>query len=211
MKVVSLRLALQTAILSLVFVATGRADNPDKSAVSQHDLQAKIQYCEVCHGVSAQGFRGYYPIPRLAGQQIEYIKNQLQGFVDQKRPNNIMFNVGHVLSPGMITGLATDFHDLNPKPLGGAPKELESAGKKIFEEGIPAPNVPACSSCHGPQAKGQEAIPRLAGQLYPYVINQLTNWHSERGENTSDVMAPIAHSLNESQIKAVAAYLSDLE
>jgi hypothetical protein len=33
--------------------------------------------------------------------------------------------------------LAANFHDLDPKPLGGAPKDLVAAGKKIFDEGIP--------------------------------------------------------------------------
>jgi cytochrome c553 len=161
--------------------------------------------------VSAQGFLGYYPIPRLAGQQVAYIENQLKGFVEQKRASNIMFNVGHVLSPAMITGLATSFHDLNPKPLGGAPKELVAQGKRIYEEGIPSANVLACASCHGQDAKGNGQFPRLAGQLYAYVSLQLTNWSKERGETLSNVMAPIARNLSDEQMRAVAAYLSYLE
>jgi cytochrome c553 len=59
-------------------------------------------------------------------------------------------------------------------------------------------------------------IPRLAGQLYPYIIKALENWDKERGQDpahpdTSAVMQPIAHGLNEAQIKAVAAYVSSLE
>ena len=89
-------------------------------------------------------------------------------------------------------------------------------GKKIFDEGIPAANVPACSSCHGPEAKGNGPFPRLAGQLFDYVTNKLTNWDKERGQNpakpdTSAIMEPIAHGLTAPQIKAVAAYLSYLE
>ena len=122
-----------------------------------------------------------------------------------------MFNVAHVLSPAMITALATNFSKLNPKPLGGAPKELVATGKKIFAEGIPDANVPPCASCHGPEAKGDGQFPRLAGQLYPYIFRQLTNWSKERAEDTSDIMEPIAHSLTESQIEAVAAYVSYLE
>src|SRR5579872_3211022 len=61
--------------------------------VSQKDVAAKLAYCEVCHGVSAQGFHGYYPIPRLAGQQTEYLQNQLQAFAEKRRTNNIMLNV----------------------------------------------------------------------------------------------------------------------
>ena len=91
-----------------------------------------------------------------------------------------MFNVAHVLSPAMIAALAANFHDLNPKPLGGAPKELVATGKKIFEEGIPDAKVPPCASCHGPEAKGNGQFPRLAGQLYPYIVRQLTIWSKER-------------------------------
>jgi cytochrome c553 len=207
-------LALPSAILAIVFATASRAE--DTAAVSKQDVQAKLAYCEVCHGVSAQGFHGYYPIPRLAGQQTEYLENQLQAFVEHRRTNNIMFNVGHVLSPAMITALAANFHDLNPKPLGGAAKELVAAGQKIFEQGIPDANVSACASCHGPEAKGNGPFPRLAGQLFDYVSSKLTNWDKERGQNpakpdTSAIMQPIAHSLTEPQIKAVAAYLSYLE
>lgn len=212
MTIVSLpRLACCASLLSLVFASPIRAQDANTGAVSQKEVQAKLAYCEVCHGVAAQGFNGYYPIPRLAGQQIAYIENELQGFVEHKRTNNIMFNVGHVLSPAMIKALATDFHDLNPKPLGGAPKDMVSAGEKIFQQGLPDAGVPPCASCHGAEAKGNDQFPRLAGQLYPYLVSQLTNWASERGETNSNVMAPIAHNLTPPQVKAVAAYLSYLE
>ena len=212
MTIVSLpRLACYASLLALVFASPVRAQEANTGAVSQKEVQAKLAYCEVCHGVSAQGFNGYYPIPRLAGQQIDYIENELQGFVEHKRTNNIMFNVGHVLSPAMIRALATDFHDLNPKPLGGGPKDLVSAGEKIFQQGLPDAGVPPCASCHGPEAKGNDQFPRLAGQLYPYLVSQLTNWASERGETNSNVMAPIAHNLTAPQVKDVAAYLSSLE
>ena len=54
--------------------------------------------------------------------------------------------------------------------------------------------------------------PRLAGQLYPYVVKELANWSKERqaDEGTAAVMAPIAQSMNKAQIEAVASYLSRL-
>jgi cytochrome c553 len=213
MKMVSATSAWQMAILAIAFATAARAED---ASVSPQEVQAKLAYCEVCHGVSAQGFHGYYPIPRLAGQQTEYLENQLQAFIEHRRTNNIMFNVGHVLSPGMIAALAANFKDLNPKPLGGGPKDLVADGKKIFDEGIPSASVPACASCHGADARGNGPFPRLAGQLFDYVTNKLTNWDKERGQNpaqpdTSAIMEPIAHGLKEPQIKAVAAYLSYLE
>jgi cytochrome c553 len=216
LSVAGLRLVSQVAILAIIFAATVCAEDTSVGTVPEKEVQSKLAYCEVCHGVSAQGFHGYYPIPRLAGQPTEYLKNQLQAFVERRRTSNIMFNVGHVLSPAMITALTTDFSELNPKPLGGAPKENIDEGKKIFENGIADANVPPCASCHGPEAKGNGSFPRLAGQLYDYVVNKLTNWEKERGQNpaspdTSAIMQPIAHSLTQPQIKAVAAYVSTLE
>src|SRR5580704_19061478 len=66
MKVFSSRMALHMAIL-IAFSPSAHAQ--DKAAVSQRELQAKIDYCKTCHGFSGQGYRGFYPMPRLAGQQ----------------------------------------------------------------------------------------------------------------------------------------------
>jgi cytochrome c553 len=204
---------LRLATLAVLLATAGGAE---AATVSERDLQAKMAYCKTCHGVSARGFRGgYYPIPRLAGQPVKYIENQLQAFVEHRRTNNVMFNVAHVLSPEMTRALAQSLHDLNPGPLGGAPKSLGAEGKKLFEAGIP-PSVPPCAMCHGADGKGNDDFPRLAGQLYDYIFAKLKNWDKERGQNpsnpdTSAIMEPIAHGLTDAQIKAVAAYVSDLE
>ena len=204
------------AAFAIVFSVGARAEDKSKSVVSPQELKAKTDYCKTCHGVSAQGFRGAFPMPRLAGQQPEYLKNQLSAFIERRRTNPVMFNVAHVLSPPLLTALTTYFRDLDPKPLGGAPREFVAAGKKIYEEGVPNSDVPPCASCHGPDAKGADAFPRLAGQLHDYIFRKLTNWDKERGQDkanpdTSAIMQPIAHNLTEAQIKAVAAYLSYLE
>jgi cytochrome c553 len=210
----SFRLAFYAACLAIIGAGSGRAQ--DTSTVSQRELQAKLQYCKTCHGLSGEGFRGAAPMPRLAGQPPEYIENQLRAFIERRRENKFMFQVAHVLSPAMQAALAKDFSELNPKPLGGAPRDLVASGKKIYQEGIPGANVPPCVNCHGEDAKGREVFPRLAGQLHDYIIRKLVNWSSERGQDpknpdTSAIMEPIAHSLTDTQIKAVAAYLSYLE
>jgi cytochrome c553 len=200
------------SILTAALAATAaHAEDAQAAALPKHELDAKMRYCEVCHGPSARGFVGYYPVPRLAGQQVEYLENQLKSFSEQKRANNIMFNVGHVLSPAMITALANGFHDLNPPPLRDAPSDQAAAGKKIFEDGISDSNVPPCATCHGADAKGNGEFPRLAGQLYPYIVKQLSDWSKERHEEASTIMEPIAHGLTLAQIKAVAAYVNGLE
>src|SRR5450432_2382001 len=133
----SLQSLLLAAAFAIVVSAAVHAEDKGAAAVPKQEFEAKVAYCKTCHGVTGQGFRGAFPMPRLAGQQPEYLQNQLQAFIERRRTNPVMFNVAHVLSPPMLTALGTHFKDLNPKPLGGAPKELVAAGKKIYEDGIP--------------------------------------------------------------------------
>jgi cytochrome c553 len=216
MKVSNIRLALPTVILAISFSAAARAETANTADFSKQALQAKIDYCKTCHGVSGQGFHGSTPIPRLAGQQTEYLENQLKAFIERRRENKYMYDVAHVLSPATRAALAKHFKGLNSKPLGGAPRKLIAMGKKIYEEGAPETNVPACMACHGAEAKGQEAIPRLAGQLHDYIFNKLVNWNKERGQDPkhpdiSAIMLPTSHNLTKSQIAEVAAYVSYLQ
>lgn len=211
---------ISAALLAVTFaLATSlavHAEEKRKADFSQSELKAKIDYCKTCHGLQGQGFRGSYPMPRLAGQQPEYLVNQLQAFIERRRNNPVMFNVAHVLSPEMEKALAQQFNSLDPKPLDGVSKENLTEGKKIYLEGIAKSDVPPCASCHGDNAKGRDAFPRLAGQLHDYVYKKLTNWDKERGQDknnpdNSAIMQPIAHNLTDPQIRAVAGYISSIE
>jgi cytochrome c553 len=207
---------LQVALCAVALSPAEHANGAESGSAAGGEVAAKMAYCQDCHGPFGQGYHGYFPMPRLAGQQPEYLKNQLQAFVEHRRTNNIMFNVAHALSPAMISALAADFRALNPRPLGGGPRSLVAAGQRIFQDGAPDANVAACAACHGPDAQGSGEIPRLAGQLHDYTFNKLMNWSSERGQNpskpdTSAIMSPVAHSLTRSQVEAVAAYLSYLK
>ena len=88
LKNVGSRVGLAVGILAFVLAGAVSAQHRIRPS---GDVQTKISYCKDCHGVSAQGFNGYYPIPRLAGQQPEYIENQLRAFIEHRRTNNIMF------------------------------------------------------------------------------------------------------------------------
>jgi len=219
------RAAMATVVGAIVLtsapMAPVRAGGPKPAAVSDRALAAKIEYCKTCHGLSAQGFRGATTMPRLAGQTVEYVEGQLTAFAERRRANRFMYNVARVLSPEMRAALATHFSGLRAPPLRGGPREftaedLVAEGKTIFEEGVPARDVPPCMSCHGQGAKGDSAFPRLAGQPNDYIVAKLQNWNKERGldPNTPDfsiTMQPIVRGLNKSQILAVAAYLSELD
>ena len=154
-------------------------------------------------------------MPRLAGQQTQYIENQLHAFLEERRLNAVMKNVAHGITPDMIPFLAEKMHGLNPPPFGGAPGGDIALGREIFANGLPDQNVPACSACHGPEAKGQREIPRLAGQLYWYVVYTLSIWSKERGQggrqDISWIMRPTVANLNPKQVQALAEYVSTLK
>src|ERR1035441_9536989 len=97
MKVSSIRLALPTIILAIAFSAAGQAKDLDRADRSKGALPAKIEYCKTCHGLSGQGYRGFFPIPRLAGQQTEYIENQLAAFIERRRGKKNMYQRGDSL------------------------------------------------------------------------------------------------------------------
>jgi cytochrome c553 len=216
MKVVTAKLALSAAILAMGLPNAVLAEAAAPSGVSAKVLKDKIEYCSICHGTSGQGYRGASPIPRLAGQQVEYIENQLMAFTEHRRDNIFMYNTAHVLSPEMRAALAKHFNELNPKPTASAPTDIVPAGKKIFEEGIPEANVPPCASCHGADAHGNGPFPRLAGQSSAYIQKALETWEKVRGRDpknpdNSAIMQPIAHVLTPAQMAAVAAFLDHHE
>lgn len=219
MKYIGLLLTMPPAILAMAFSTKTFAAGTDTEAISNQDLQGKIQYCQECHGMSGQGLSGgYLTIPRIAGQTPKYIEKQLLAFNNGMRDKNsaVGITTAHALNPAMRPALAAHFSSLNPEPTGGGPRDLVATGKTIYEEGVPESNVAACSGCHGPEAKGNNEIPRLAGQLNSYIEKELTDWSKVRGQNplnegAAAAMKQVAHSLSPSQIAALAAYLSYLK
>jgi cytochrome c553 len=208
MKAVRLRVAVSAAAIALFVPAASYAGA----------LQEKIEYCKTCHGPQGEGVHAFYLAPRLAGQQVDYLKNQFHGIAHGTRdtPPAKMFMVPVIKSvpSSMQAAIAKYFNGLDPRPAADGPRNLVAQGKKIFEEGVPDDNIPACAVCHGQDAKGQDQIPRLAGQFYSYTVAQLAGW--KKGLRAKDpvnkgddnTMVPIAASLNQKQIQAVAAFLS---
>lgn len=210
------RFAQRAAFSLLLAIGAQSAANAagDAASARQQDVHSKLAYCQTCHGPSGQGFRGYFTMPRLAGQPPQYIVNQLRAFTEKRRANEVMLNVSHGLTSNQFQGLADFFAAQNPPAYGGGPRESLALGKAIFDTGLPDENIPACSACHGATGHGQRQIPRLAGQLYWYVVEALNRWDSERGQKGQDIsalMSPTAHNLTAAQKSALAAYVSTLK
>ncbi len=184
------------------------------SGVSHADaLRAKLQYCTECHGAAGRGYHGYFPIPRLAGQNPEYILNQLRAFAERQREAEIGMDMAkvHGLSPELRRAIAAQLRELEASVIHDAPGGSVQAGKKIYEEGLPASNIPACAACHGSDGRGGREIPNLAGQLFPYTVKELANWNRERtGSASTAIMRSVTSNMTKSEIRDVAAYVNSL-
>ncbi|TAL96227.1 MAG: cytochrome c4 [Rhodanobacter sp.] len=175
------------------------------SALAGGGNAQKVQYCSWCHGVSGQGF---VPAPRLAGQQAEYIENQLQGFRQHTRPSSFMWGAVKSLDVLDTRDVATYFSAIAPEAADDGDKVAASAGKTIYRRGIPALNIVACAACHGPNAQGIGKIPRLGGLSAFYLKTRLDQWAHGNLAAAPAPMPQIARQLSPSDIDALASYLS---
>lgn len=178
------------------------------AALAQQDAKALAAgVCSACHG--PQG-RSVSPVfPRLAGQQPAYIVLQLEAFRGHVRgdPNAqaYMWGMSSQLNDETIKGLADYYAAQKPVAETAADPALLAEGEKIYTQGIPAQSVPACASCHGAQAEGTGAFPRLAGQHVDYLISQLVGFQSGVRTN-APIMLAVVRTLSPEQMKAAANY-----
>lgn len=85
---------------------------PTEKLVYQGDLLRKIPACVTCHGPSGIGVG---PIPRLAAQQMPYLKSQLQAWQRNNRTGdvgNVMATIAKKLDAEEIEALANYFSTL---------------------------------------------------------------------------------------------------
>jgi cytochrome c553 len=184
------------------------------SALADPAAQVEASKCTVCHGTHGEGAPG--GVPRLAGQNADYMNQALSLFKKGARASPVMQSIARNLSDVEIRQLADYFSDQRAPRLdvGGAPSSGQSvlAGMQLAENG--AANVAACFSCHAAAGKGNGArFPRIAAEPTQFVINRLHEFQARAQATTPQpgTMTAVAARLDERQIEAAAAYLSQLE
>ena len=174
-------------------------------------LRKTIETCGPCHGVNGRSVSPTFP--NLAAQRAPYIELQLKAFKDQSRADPdaqaYMWGMASQLSDATISGLAKYF---SQQPAAGGKSgnaSLIAQGKTLFDEGVPARQIPPCASCHGARAEGIGPFPRLASQHAPYLLKQLLVIQSVL--RTAPVMHGVIKDLSKDQMQAVVVYLQSIE
>lgn len=162
--------------------------------------------CFVCHG--AEGESSSEVFPRLAGQHWEYIAKQLENFKSGKRKSTAMADMAAKLTPEEMVALGKYFEKMAVPSEPVKDADLAAVGKYIFLAGNKFSGVAACASCHGKEALGTAALPRLAGQYASYIETQLRLFGKRERTNDNAVMHAIVSKMTPLEMAAVAEYLS---
>lgn len=164
-----------------------------------------ISHCESCHGIGGNSTTP--SVPRLNGLSGDYLFLRLQEFRNPTSQSihatDNMWPVVTSLSDDTKRKIADHFAQQPPTRVTLAGPAL---GKRLYEQGLPAQNVPACSSCHGLQAEGSASGPRLAGQHLEYLKTQL--WSFNLVSRVHGTMNAGAMKFMSEDIDALATYLA---
>ena len=164
-----------------------------------------LSNCARCHDRDGLGNSDAFPI--LAGQSEAYLLESLRAFAAGTRHSGTMQFAVNGLDDTELQRLAA-YYAARPKPHAG-PMEVSARGREIATIGLPETGVPACNSCHGPEAGAKNpAYPRLAGQNAAYLAGQLRLFQqgARGGTGYAHIMARVADRLPQDEIEAVAAY-----
>jgi cytochrome c553 len=117
-----------------------------------------------------------------------------------------MWGISRSLTDGQIKGLAEYFGRQTVRKNAAVADGSLDAGRKIFEQGVPEKETAPCMACHGANAEGLGAFPRLAGQHQDYLVKQLHVFQETEGRPGTP-MKQITHLLTNEDMVNVAAYL----
>jgi cytochrome c553 len=194
------------ALLTAALLSFGAQAQTPELARAEEIVQGK---CFICHGMDGESSSPLFP--RLAGQHAGYIARQLADYKSGKRVSSAMQPMVSDLSAADFRALGAWYASRPTQAHAVQDPELAQVGRFIYQRGNAYSGVAACAACHGPQAHGTEALPRLAGQHAQYTENQLKAFNKRQRTNDNAVMHLIASRLTEFEMKAVAAYISGLQ
>lgn len=158
-------------------------------------------FCGNCHG---EGGNSSKPdVPNLAGQNPAYLLEQVKKFADGRRRNVFMEGMIKAMSDEEKVNAVAYFSRQEVKLHASPSPALTSHGKDLFFK--------ICWRCHGEQGRGNEKIPRIAGQHPEYLMLSLKRYRDRTGERIDPYMAANTENLTDADIKSLVAFISGMK
>ena len=164
--------------------------------------KAKSQVCAACHGADGNSVAPIYP--SLAGQTWRYLYVQLKDFKEGRRTNPLMTPMVAPLSRDDMIDIANYFA---AQPLKPSAFQADDAKVKL---GKAKADETLCVMCHLGGFAGQNEIPRVSGQQYDYIVQQLRDFKARTRTNDAGNMTSVAQTLSEADIVNLGHYLTSL-
>lgn len=205
-----MRKLLASLAITLGAVGVAHADlAADADAAAGRE---KAQSCAACHGQG--GISSAPSFPHIAGQQASYLAKQIMNIRDGDRLVPEMAGQVDDFSDQDAWDVAAYFAEQEPN-IGQADPGEEALllGQELYRAGNMAKGIPACSACHGPSGAGinTAVYPALSGQFPQYIVSTLQDFASgERNNDPGNMMGDIASKMSDSDMEAVANYISGL-
>ena len=181
-----------SAVLTLVGSVTWAAD----------EMPAKAATCLACHGVNGNSVMP--GVPSLAAQNARYIYLQLRDYQEGRRDNPMMSPMAAGLTRPEMQELANYFSQ----------QKLSSKGFKADPDkaklGLAKANETLCAMCHLGEFKGQNEIPKVAGQNFDYVVSMLKAFKAKTRTNDAGNMTSVASTLSDEDIENLGHYIAGL-
>jgi cytochrome c553 len=157
--------------------------------------------CVYCHGYDGNARAQTYP--RLAGQPEAYLRKQLLGFAAGTRNDPTMTSLALSMSDKEIGTFAAHFSKMAPLP-----NTTFHADPARVARGDALVKAGSCTACHGQKLEGNGEFPRLAGQGYDYVRDQLMRFKDGTRRDPTGAMTGVAGTLSQQNIDDLAQYLA---
>ena len=192
------------AAAALLLTAVAGAQPPEPNLARAQKLANGG--CVLCHG--AEGESSSELFPKLAAQNSAYLAKQLANFKSGTRKSSTMEPMVKDLTEVDFVSLSAYFAAKPATAHAPTDVELVAVGRYVYAKGNRWSGVAACAACHGPDAAGTAALPRLAGQQALYIENQIKQFNKRERTNDNEVMHAVAAKMTELEVKAVAEYLA---
>ena len=165
--------------------------------------QERLELCAACHGPGGNSVNPQ--IPSIAGQPKLFIENQLILFREELRKSEQMLPVVKGLKDPEIIKLAEHFSKLPAKGMEAGP-----ANAALMKTGLERAKALRCGICHLADYRGQNQIPRLAGQREAYLEAEMRAYRDGKRTGGDTIMAAALYGASDADIRAMAHYLARL-
>jgi cytochrome c553 len=164
--------------------------------------RAKTEVCAACHGADGNSVAAIFP--NLAGQTWRYLYIQLKDFKEGKRSNPLMTPMVEALTRQDMINIANFYAGQPVKPSTFVTDDAKiKLGKAKADETL-------CTMCHLGAFAGQNEVPKVAGQQYDYIVQQLKDFKARSRTNDAGSMTSVAQTLSETDIENLGHYITSL-